>query len=439
MHIQAKDGNFILDGKQIMLRGFAIGSWMNIENFMVRIPGTEKSIRNTFAKVYGEENAIHFFNEFLTNFITDDDFVFLKELGVNTLRIPINYSHFIDDQHSNKYSGSAFTQLDRVLKLCRKHEIYAVLDMHSTPGGQNPDFHSGSETGVALFWEFGALRQIIIDLWAYIAERYVNETIIAGFDLVNEPSFVPSKTIFNEFYEALINSIRKVNKKHILFLEGDDWARDFSIFDKLEGEQIALSFHFYPGQHVSLFEESEKRKLDIEKKIAVYSALREKTGLPLWVGETGGLFPKDKLDDGLKLIKEGIDIFEKYNISWSLWTYKDARTMSLVYPKMNTPWMKMGYELRNKWQLKENRSSSLAKDIFLLLENKLSYKIDRVAKRPLFFRIFSLLDELHTHHLLEPRLKSTPWEEMKDYPQSFSWENCECWTELADLVKSYSR
>lgn len=439
MYIQAKDGCFILNGNQILFRGFAIGSWMNIENFMIRIPGTEKSIRNIFTKVYGEENASQFFDNFLTNFIAEEDFEFLKELGVNMLRIPLNYRHFIDDQNPNRYSEDAFTHLDRILKLCKKYEIYAVLDMHSTPGGQNPDFHSGSDTGVALFWEYGALRQVIINLWVYIAERYVEEKIIAGFDLVNEPSFVASKTAFNDFYESLISNIRQVNKKHILFLEGDNWARDFSIFDKLEGKQIALSFHFYPGQHVSLFGESEKRKLDLEKKILVYTSLREKTGMPLWIGETGGLFPKNKLDDGIKLIKEGIDLFEKHRISWSLWTYKDARTMSLVYPQVNTPWMKMGYEFREKWQLKENRNATIAKDIFSLIENKLSYTIDKGVKRPLFFRIFSLLDELHTNYLLEPRLANTPWEEMKDYPQSFLWENCEYWTELADLVRSYSR
>lgn len=439
MYVQAKDGKFLLNGNEMIFRGFAIGSWMNIENFMIRIPGTEKTIRNSFSKVYGEEKASRFFDDFLTKFLGDEDFEFLKELGVNLLRIPISYRHFIDDQNPSTYSADAFNHLDRVLDLCKEHEIHAVLDMHSTPGGQNPDFHSGSDTGVALFWEYGALRQVIIDLWVHIAERYVGETIIAGFDLVNEPSFVASRTAFNDFHESLINSIRQVNRRHILFLEGDNWARDFSIFDKLEGKQIALSFHFYPGQHVSLFGESEKRKLDLEKKILYYTSLREKTGMPLWVGETGGLFPKDKLNDGLRLIKEGLDLFEKHRISWSFWTYKDARAMSLVYPKMDTPWMKMGFEFRAKWQLKENRNATIAKDIFSLLENKLSYTIDKRVKRPLFFRIFSLLDELHTNYLLEPRLESTPWSEMKDYPNSFLWKNCDYWTELADLIKSYSR
>lgn len=45
--IQAKNGEFILNNDRVMLRGLAIGSWMNIESFMIRIPGTEKRIRQT--------------------------------------------------------------------------------------------------------------------------------------------------------------------------------------------------------------------------------------------------------------------------------------------------------------------------------------------------------------------------------------------------------
>lgn len=88
--IQAKNGEFLLNDQSIILKGFAIGSWMNIESFMLRIPGTEKRIRETYAEVYGRENAEKFFDDFLNYFI--------------------------------------FKHLDRVLGLCRKYDIYAILE-----------------------------------------------------------------------------------------------------------------------------------------------------------------------------------------------------------------------------------------------------------------------------------------------------------------------
>ncbi len=162
----------------------------------------------------------------------------------------------------------------------------------------------------------------------------------------------------------MIKKIRTVDNNHIIFLEGDDWAKDFSLFKKLGGHQQAISFHFYPGQHVSLFEESSKRKSEMERKILYFTSLREKTGTPLWVGETGGLFPKDKMTEGIALIKDCIDLFEKYKISWTIWTYKDAKSMGLVYPKDNTNWMILGNYFRSKWQSKELRSDTIAKEIF---------------------------------------------------------------------------
>lgn len=435
--IQAKNGEFILNNSPIMLRGFAVGSWMNLENFMIRIPGTEKRIRHTFAEVYGKENAERFFDEFLYYFITEDDFELLKELGINVLRLVFGYRHFEDDQAPGVYKPEGFKHLDRVLELCRKYGIFAILDMHSSPGGQNPDSHGGGETGVSEFWEDASLRERIINLWGYIANRYKENTIIAGYDILNEPCFVSDVDAFNDFYDKVIRKIRDVDNNHILFLEGDDWAKDFSVFKNLGGYQQAISFHFYPGQHVYMTTEREKRKAELEEKLSYFTGLREKTGMPLWVGETGGHFVSDQLPEGLNLVKDCLDLFEKHGISWTIWSYKDAGAMGLVYPKEDTPWMSMANEFRRQWQVKGRSNPTIAKEIFEMLEGKFSYTIEDKLKEMLKYRIFALLNELHIHQFVKPKLQSVPWEEMKEYPKSFLLENCEGSEELAELIKSY--
>ena len=72
--IRVENGEFKQNNSKIMLRGFSVGSWMDIESFMLRIPGTEKRIRQTYAEVYGKENADQFFDDFLTSFINEDDY-----------------------------------------------------------------------------------------------------------------------------------------------------------------------------------------------------------------------------------------------------------------------------------------------------------------------------------------------------------------------------
>ena len=407
--IQAKNGEFIKNNERIALRGFSVGTWMNIEHFMIRMPGTEKRIRQVFSEVYGKENAARFFDDFLKYFITEEDFIFLKSLGVNVLRFALNYRHFEDDQAPGKYKQEGFKHLDRMLQLCRKHGIFSILDMHTAPGGQNPAWHADNDTGVSVFWEEASLRERLINLWGYIADRYKEDTIIAGFDIINEPCFVSDVDAFNDFYEKVIKKIRQVDNNHIIFLEGDNWSKDFSLFRNLGGHQQALSFHLYPGQHVSMFEESEQRKAELEKIILGFAELRERTGMPLWVGETGGRFPKDHMTRGLNLLKDYLDLFERHHISWTIWAYKDAKAMSLVYPKENTKWMSMGNDFRPKWQSKERRNTNIAKEIFEMLENKFSYSISENLKNRLSFRIFSLLDQLHIYQLVKPKLQSIPW------------------------------
>ena len=42
-----------------------------------------------------------------------------------------------------------FKHLDRVIDLCAKHGIYTILDLHTAPGGQNPDWHSDNGGHIA--------------------------------------------------------------------------------------------------------------------------------------------------------------------------------------------------------------------------------------------------------------------------------------------------
>ncbi len=434
--IQAKNGEFTLHNTSIILRGFVLGSWMNIENFMIGIPGSNKRIRQTFAGVYGSENSAQFFDDYLRFFITEEDFILLKSLGINALRLALDYRRFEDDQAPGEYKPEGFKHIDRVLELCRKYDIFAILDMHSSPGGQNPDSHGGGDTGVSTFWEDASSRERIVNLWGYIAERYKDDPIIAGFDILNEPAFVPDIDTFNVFYDRVIRKIREIDNNHIIFLEGDDWAKDFNLFKNLGGRQQAISFHFYPGMHVLLSAEPEKRKAELEQKLSYFIGLREKTGMPLWVGETGGFFPKGRLMEGLKLVKDCLDLFEKYRISWTYWAYKDIGAMGLVYPKNGTKWASMADKIRD--QRRGLGNSAIAVEIFKMLEDRFSSAIDYKVKEQLKFRIFSFLDELQIRQFFKPVLQSIPWEEIKDYPRSFLLENCTGWEELADLIRSYT-
>src|SRR6476659_6818683 len=81
----------------LLLRGFGLGGWMNMENFITGYPGAESQMRRALLRTMGREVYDHFFDRFLEVFFTDDDAAYLASLGLNSLRIPFNYRHFEDD------------------------------------------------------------------------------------------------------------------------------------------------------------------------------------------------------------------------------------------------------------------------------------------------------------------------------------------------------
>src|SRR5689334_17958337 len=92
-------GDRIVDGSGnvVSLRGYNIGGWMNMENFLTGYPGTESAQRRVLHQVLGPELYDAFFDRFMDVFFADGDARYLASLGLNSVRIPFNYRHFEDD------------------------------------------------------------------------------------------------------------------------------------------------------------------------------------------------------------------------------------------------------------------------------------------------------------------------------------------------------
>src|SRR5262245_416094 len=92
-------GDQIVDaaGKAVRLRGYCVGGWMNMENFINAFPGDEHGLRAALAELVGPSQAQFFFDRWLDYFFAEDDVAYLKSCGANVLRLPLNYRHFEND------------------------------------------------------------------------------------------------------------------------------------------------------------------------------------------------------------------------------------------------------------------------------------------------------------------------------------------------------
>jgi endoglucanase len=376
-------GRQILDaqGKKVRLRGTCPGGWMNMEDFINGHPGAEHTLRAQMAEVLGPSRAQFFFERLLDNFFNEDDVVFLRKTGVNVVRFPLNYRHFEDDAAPFKYKEAGFARLDQALGQCEKHGLYVILDLHSAQGWQNVHWHSDNASRISLFWEVPFYQDRFIALWQEFARRYKDSAVIAGYDVLNEPcsnnslgdypwniysNYKPDWSRMNAVYRRVVTEIRRIDSKHIIFLEGDNYAKQFSGFERPFDDNLAYSSHNYtvpgfgPGKYPGEIhprsaaakgpEVWNLEKLEHSFLEAEGTKFTHEHNVPLWVGEFGAVYngPADENADRLRALDDQIGILEQNGAHWTTWNYKDVGVMGMLTLDPASPYMERIRDLLRK-------------------------------------------------------------------------------------------
>lgn len=438
--VKVRGKTFSIGEKEILFSGLGIGSWLNMEHFMIGIPTTDSQIRKVFQDVYGTETAAEFFRRFALNFIQEEDFQFLKQGGINLLRVPFNYHLFMDDQNPGIYKEEGFFYFDRLMEFSRKYEIYILPDLHTVPGGQNPDWHSDNQTGFPQFWYYKVFRDQIALLWQAIADRYKEEPFLLGYDLLNEPFLIPKDDRLDSFYKEVIAAIRQVDNNHIVFIEGDFFAMDFSSIHSIDDVQTALAFHFYPTVwETDLFQKEydrSKRKFEFETIFMRLIEIREQFQLPILCGEAGYDIDKEDITFTMGLVEDTLELFRKHKVSWTLWSYKDAAFMGVVYPKKDSPWMQFVAKIHKYWN--HYQDTEMADKAIEKICDTYFPQATREDKYHLAFCQRAIIYHFQGEYWLKPELQKYSKKEILELPDSFKFGNCEYHKDYLDLLKNFS-
>jgi len=335
-------------GEVVRLRGFGLGGMLHMENFIDGYPGNEEAFREVLLKAMGQKKYDLFFETFYKNYFTEEDARYIASLGLNLVRIPINYRLFEDDMNPRVIKEDGFRHLDRVIKLCAEQRIYTIIDLHALPGCQNQHWHSDNPTHKALLWKHKDFQDRAVVLWEAIARHYRDQPWVAGYDLINEPAD-PTGQVVVPFFARLRDAVRKIDPVHILFIEGNTYARDFDRFDPT-WKNVVYSNHDYaapgyitagpyPGETNGQYYDSKVVEADFLKK----SRFMIDNRLPIWVGEFGPMYTGDAQKDEMRyqVLKDQLAIYDKHGASWCIWLYRDVGLHALVYQPETTAWMRL--------------------------------------------------------------------------------------------------
>jgi hypothetical protein len=319
-----QSGTQLLDGanRLLPLRGVNLGGWLLWEGWIWGQPFDyigQKAMLATLASLVGAPRADKFRLDVAFNYISSEDFHALSRYGLNVARVPFNYRMLEDDDHPFYYKPSGWAILDNVVAQAKQANVYLVLDMHAAPCSQSLSFISDWD-GTSYLWLSPRCQDRTVALWKAIAQRYRNQNIIAGYDLLNET--ITGDTQLLGFYRRATDAIREVDPNHTIIYEGNNLARDFTAFPPSFDANQMLSLHDYPWMIVGE---------DVTARLPVYSSAANRLGSPQWVGEFG--------QSSYEEIERYITLFNQTSTiaGWAHWTWKQVPGNPALHDIEHTP------------------------------------------------------------------------------------------------------
>lgn len=342
-------GNKIVDGgKQIRLKGVNFGGWLMMEAYFMHAPNIAVQVfKREFEKRLGREALLEFEKKFRGTYIREEDFAAIARMGCNCFRLPFNCR--LIETAPYEYDPGGVAYLDKAIHWAKKYKLKVILDLHAAPGAQNHDWH-GDSLGEAGLWISRVNQKRVSALWKFLADRYKNNTTVAGYDLLNE-SVIADADKLNKFYAELIREIRTVDRNHILFVEGNNWAMDLDCLDDFDDDNWAYSIHFYHPLEFTFnlipqlkyplrSKDGTFGKVTLRKMVGAYKKFAKKR--PVFVGEFGINSRQGIYGDDLWLI-DILDCFEGAGFHWTYWTYKAVKNHMFpdgIYSYFpNDPWV----------------------------------------------------------------------------------------------------
>ena len=225
------------------IRGVNIGNWMIMESWM-----NDKVLTHDIARDETDlcrklgDKKFDVLKQHRDTFITFDDFKWIKNAGLNTVRIPIPHWIFGDFEPN----VGCIEYLDKAMDWADKLHLNVLIDLHGAPGSQNGNDHSGV-SGAIEFDKDPKNMDRAVDVLVKVAERYKGRPSLWGIQLLNEPGPTLSNDYLREYYLKAYRALRKIVDEKVAIVLHDQFNMKSwkNFMQEPEFKNVYLDVHIY--------------------------------------------------------------------------------------------------------------------------------------------------------------------------------------------------
>jgi glucan 1,3-beta-glucosidase len=189
----------------LQLRGVNLGSWLVLERWMTPdiYDGTDAQDEYSLCLILGNQ-AKDRLDQHRETFITADDFRWIRDHGLNAVRLPVGY--WALEAPKPYVECSRF--IDFALDQCQSNGLKLLLDLHGAPGSQNGWDHSGRSGPINWPKDPQNIKETLRVLESF-AQNYGSHPALYGIELLNEPKPEIPIDILRQFYLDGYTCIRR--------------------------------------------------------------------------------------------------------------------------------------------------------------------------------------------------------------------------------------
>ncbi len=292
---------------------------------------------------------------------TQEDFDELASYGANY----VNLSHpgLFTERPPYVLDEQVQDNLDAMIAMAAEADLFVVITFRTGPGRSDFTFYRDgagdwfdADLLIESVWSDQAAQDAWVEMWRYTAERYREDPVVIGYDLMCEPNsngvvfemyepsdfyaeYADSIYDWNRFYPRIVDGIRAVDEQTPILVGGMSWSgvRWLPWLEPVDDPRIVYMVHQYEPQEDYTHQEAPASNtypgsfdLDwdgqpdlfnrdwLDAFLAPIDEFKSEYGAPVSVNEFG---VNRWIPGAADFMRDEMDLFEQRGMNHAFWVW----------------------------------------------------------------------------------------------------------------------